>query len=89
MWLLRNCRGGRSCAPLHAGLEAARLKHLAAVALRAGGRVVRLVAGSSARPDVEAVGSSGHRSRPYAAPEHDVLRGRFRRLRLVRRPRRG
>ena len=37
MWLLRNCRGGRSCAPLHAGLEAARLKHLAAEALRAGG----------------------------------------------------
>jgi hypothetical protein len=65
MWLLRNCRGGRSCAPLHAGrLEAARLKHLAAEALRAGGAVVRLeprpFAGSSARPDVEAVGSSGH-----------------------------
>ena len=41
-----------------------RLKHLAAEALRAGGAVVRLeprpFAGSSARPDVEAVGSSGH-----------------------------
>ena len=81
-----------------------RLKHLAAEALRAGGAVVRLeprpFAGSSARPDVEAVGSSGHPhyvdvglaaavsaatyEQQKEQPENDVLRGRFRRLRLAR-----
>ena len=46
MWLLRNCRGMRSCAPLHARCMQGgwkqrahtRLKHLAAEALRAENR---------------------------------------------------
>ena len=71
MWLLRNCRGGRSCAPLHAGLEAARLKHLAAEALRAGGaagcglqRSARRGGGRIKRPPQQAVRSPRTRRSP-------------------------